>query len=536
MFLVIGVVFVIGPTVTDGLVPGDLTDGRLNGYILEHDFRFFTGVIHHYWTGSFFYKFPLTTAFSDNLLGSAPLYAIFRLAGMDRYASFDAWYAAGFVLNYLAVYFSMRRLNFSSFSSGLGAFFYSFGMPSSAQDAHSQLVYRFATPIVLTELLIFYHRGKIRHLLWISILIATQFYCTVYMGFFLVMALLAEFTGILILWKFRMAGTSLWQYTRDIWESSRKREKLLVAGFSLASLVLVICLFLPYIAVVHIYHFNRSWEEISSMLPRLTSYLLADRSHIYGRFSHIFHGLPLRWEHQLFIGLAPILLVVIAFMPEHRKMLLKDLLLVSGISLTILFLLTISIGGVSIYRPISIIPGFSAIRSVTRIILVLMFFVALLVGRSWDVLVEQGQWGVRKVFFYIFAVGIVLESTSVWHLTFSKKEAAHRIEEIRLALPKSLPSRPILVIRNTGRNQFFTEVDGMVAAQTWGWKTLNGYTGNNPPGDATGDRGCGIIRGRILAYLRFKGKTTEANYSRISARIVPIGFQNCPDTWTKYPF
>ena len=49
-------------------VPGDLGDARFNNYILEHDYKYFTGKVDHYWDAPFMYPYKNVIAFSDNLL------------------------------------------------------------------------------------------------------------------------------------------------------------------------------------------------------------------------------------------------------------------------------------------------------------------------------------------------------------------------------------------------------------------------------------------------------------------------------------
>ena len=59
-------------------VPGDLGDARFNNYVLEHFYQWISGTVQGYWNAAFFYPYSGTMAFSDTLLGSAPLYALFR--------------------------------------------------------------------------------------------------------------------------------------------------------------------------------------------------------------------------------------------------------------------------------------------------------------------------------------------------------------------------------------------------------------------------------------------------------------------------
>jgi len=65
-------------------IPGDLGDARFNNYILEHFYQWITQKVPSYWSPQFFYPYPLTLAFSDNLLGSAPFYAMIRILGFSR--------------------------------------------------------------------------------------------------------------------------------------------------------------------------------------------------------------------------------------------------------------------------------------------------------------------------------------------------------------------------------------------------------------------------------------------------------------------
>jgi hypothetical protein len=529
-FLIIGVLFIIGPSIWGGRVPGDLDDGRLNIYILEHDFLFFTGHRQDYWTGSFFYHFPLSIAFSDNLLGSSPIYIFFRLLGVDRYSSFNGWYLIGAILNYAAVFFSMRRLLFSTFASGLGAFFYAFGLPVTGQD-HLQLVYRFAVPFALTEVFLFFYNQTIRRMFTVFFLIVLQFYLGIYMGVFLILAVIAECISFFIWSRLKNFKMKNWQSNYRLLVELPISKKILILGTFFSSLVMLSVLFIPYLEVVRIYHFHRSWSETESMLPRPTSYLLADHSLLYSNLSHLIQGIPMRGEHQLFIGFAPLFLITIAFFFNRGKKYFSDLIIVMSLAFLIVVLMTLDLGGHSFYRVIAIIPGFNSIRSVTRIILLLVFFIALFLGRAWDTL-DNHDGLIAKFLPYLLVFLIILESIFVRQLTYSKNVAEKRIETIGQSLPTHLPLNPILVIKNSKGNPFvtpyLTEVDGMIAAQTWGWKTLNGYAANNPPGYYSGQWSCKIISQRIWAYLKFKGKVNASSYLSIKRRVVPIGFEGCP--------
>jgi hypothetical protein len=104
--LTLGIYFitlnVLGVSLTH--FPGDLGDGRLNLYFLEHAFKLFNGQLTSYWDAPFMYPEKNVLAYSDNLLGSAPIYALFRWLGYDTFTSYQLWFICLSVLNYTACY------------------------------------------------------------------------------------------------------------------------------------------------------------------------------------------------------------------------------------------------------------------------------------------------------------------------------------------------------------------------------------------------------------------------------------------------
>jgi hypothetical protein len=146
------------------LVPGNLGDARLNNYILEHFFRWVSGLEADYWNAPFFFPYKNVLAFSDNLLGSAFLYAVFRWIGYDRETSFQIWYVIGFCVNYTAASYVLTRLRFNPIAITLGAFFFTFGLPMLAQEGHAQLIYRFSIPLASFFLCQFFYTPKLKTL------------------------------------------------------------------------------------------------------------------------------------------------------------------------------------------------------------------------------------------------------------------------------------------------------------------------------------------------------------------------------------
>ena len=70
----------------------------------------------------------------------------------------------------------------------------------------------------------------------------------------------------------------------------------------------------------------------------------------------------------------------------------------------------------------------------------------------------------------------------------------------------------------------------MLVAQDLGWPTLNGYSGNFPPGYGFADS-CRQLPQRIKNYMDFTGITNQSFYLELMKRTVPIGFSDCDPTW-----
>lgn len=58
-------------------LPGDAGDARFINFLMEHGFQWLSGNVDHFWDAQFMYPFKDSIAFSDNMLGSMPIYSFF---------------------------------------------------------------------------------------------------------------------------------------------------------------------------------------------------------------------------------------------------------------------------------------------------------------------------------------------------------------------------------------------------------------------------------------------------------------------------
>ena len=220
-------------------IPGDLVDARFNSYVLEHFFRWLTGLDRGFWNAAIFFPYQLSIAFSDNLLGLAPLYAFFRSIGLDRIAAFQGWYLLSFCCNYLAAAYVLSRLKLAPLAVGVGAFFFTFGLPVLAQENHAQLLYRFCIPLACFTLWRFYEKPRLGTLAALGFWVVWQFYLTIYIGIFLLI-LLAALVVLLPLFVPEprpMDRLTLWP--RRLWEGWLQSSRLerLLSGLAILALV-----------------------------------------------------------------------------------------------------------------------------------------------------------------------------------------------------------------------------------------------------------------------------------------------------------
>lgn len=94
--------------------PGDLNDGRFNHLVLEHGYQSLCGR-EEWLSPAQFYPVKHTLGYSDTFAGTVPIYAAFRVAGLDSERAWQAWYVAIAALNVLAGLHLFRALGVGGF-------------------------------------------------------------------------------------------------------------------------------------------------------------------------------------------------------------------------------------------------------------------------------------------------------------------------------------------------------------------------------------------------------------------------------------
>lgn len=453
-------------------VPGDLGDSRFNNVVLEHFYRWMTGQEGSLLSPSFYYPMPGVSTFSDNHWGTAWIYALLRGLGWDRYQAFDLWYLGGYLTNFVISHWVFRRLRFSPLASASAAFAFAFAMPVIARHGHAQLSYRFLMPVGLLLWQCFRTDGRWRWVGLLALAIAGQFYISIYLGYFMVLLLGAWAVAQLLLE--RNAGAPWFGQWRE--QGARGEIAVSLLGIVVA-VVSVALLMWPYLHYSKIYGFQRSIEEVSNMLPHVQSYFLADESAIWGRASRqVAVALPMRHEHQLFFGVGMLGLGLVALFRSSQC-----LRWVAFLSMVLLAVVTLSVHGYSLYLLVLKLPGVGSIRAVARIGLAMALPMAVLVALAVDA-VRRPEDGWRPLVFVLVLV-MIAESATVRTSSYDIQAARDRIGALRNGIDEGSGQDAILFTpMRDGRSPIETELDGIILAQEMNRPTLNGYSGNIPPG------------------------------------------------------
>lgn len=483
LFLCVGVGLVLHPYTTGREMPGDLGDARFNLALLEFFYhsvvRAMGGHSADFANAPFFYPWPSVTNFSDTFWGDAGVYALVRALGVGEIAAFQIWFVAGFALTYAAALVSFRKLGLAPWGAAAGAFLFAFPLPMGMQFLHAQLVYRLWIPPALLAFDRLLRRRSIRSGAACVLFIALQLAVSIYLGMFLVL-LLASYSA--ALWLFgqnRLTALPDRDSVRPVGAAECIQALLLLV----AALILLAVVAIPYLDVQKMYGFSRTWSQVAGGLPRPQSYLLAGVSQLWPNLSNVF-PLPQIVEQQLFPGLSAIIPVV-WFLVSRQARARHALAPVMLGTAAILVALTIDLGGFTIYRLIYPLPGFSVLRAIGRVILVIMLPLSLLFGMLIDDLAGVGAYALPRHLVALLLLGfLVAECSLIGHPSSSPAEWRTRREALEAKMPKHLPAQAIFAVA-TGRHVDMpwieTQTDADVVAASLGIHTLNGYSGNYPP-------------------------------------------------------
>jgi hypothetical protein len=469
--LAIGLWSAFGPTLASGFarLQADPGDTLLNHYILEHEWQCLTrpdyaGTL---WSPPFFHPQPLALAYSENLLGTAPLYWLLRLACPATLA-YQLWMMLVAALTYGSFAAVLRRLGVGHVLCAVGGYVFAFGLPRLAQLGHQQLLPHLFAPWAAYAAWRFLARPSAAALAGALAASYAQVLASVYLGWFLLLGL-GLFAAAFALLDRGTVGR-VGGFLRRRWPAA---VALVAAWAGFMALLMA-----PYRAANR--DFRRPYAEVLALTPRPAAWLASAPQGVW------YDWLPRRVreassELWLFPGTVPIALAACGLaawrLPRSRKRLVAACLLTAAL----LTLVAMRWDDWSPWRAVNRrAPGGEAIRAVGRVVFTVELF-ALMGGLvAADALLRRWSPGWRAACSVVLLAVGVAEQVPVREMpSFELAPWQARVAALRERLT---PGTVAYIELAPGRPFWESQVVAMWAGLGANVPVVNGYSGRYPTG------------------------------------------------------
>lgn len=172
------------------MVPDDRGVARLNNFVLEQFHVHLSRRTEAHQDVRFMFPGKGVMAYVDGLVGSAPIYALFRKFGAERETAYQFWMLALFALTYWCCFLACLVLTKRTWLAACGAFLFAFGLHVLVHIGHTELLPCFFMPLALALLWRWLATARSLHLILAAIATAMQFYCSNTMGWTLLLGLI----------------------------------------------------------------------------------------------------------------------------------------------------------------------------------------------------------------------------------------------------------------------------------------------------------------------------------------------------------
>jgi len=518
-FCISGVAVIFYPTIVSSFtfIQSDLGDTRLVNYFLEHSFQMLVNgnYIGELWSPAFFYPYKNILAFSENLLGAAPIYWLCR-SFLDPDTAFQLWTLIVCILCFVSFAVLMRKYQVSHANSALSAFLFAFNLPKAIQLTHPQLLPQFFIPLVFLILWDFVKQPTTKRLGLVLLLIYLQVLSGIYLGWFLLFSLLIFF--FVTYGLYLEARTKFISYCREAY--------IAIIPLILGWLGLMLLTLYPYLQAKAVLG-ARSYAEVDSMLPRISSWFSVPPGSLWSPLlGGVSKDLPMVHEHYMFSGFIVVLLAGLSVyslfflknrLTPEKVWIIKICLLV----FIIIFCLSLRLPfGLSLWRIVyEVVPGASAIRVVTRIWTVAYFYV-LVAGIICLDSALPILFSARRLRLTIFSMICILGITEqiVLNLpSYEKASYTNSVVELRELMKKDCDVAYFSVNQSKDTESTLYLEDHLLAM--WAGieanvPVVNGYSGSVPPNYGEHSRAMNIAQ--VSNWIESIGESTAKRLCMIS--------------------
>jgi len=468
----VGLLVMAWPTFASGFqrVQGGLGDSRLINFTLEHSYRWLMGMplAEDLWSPPIFFPVQNVAAYTDVLLGVAPLYWIWRWFGCDPHTAYQLWMLICWSLNFAACYLVLHRgLRLHPFGASAGAYLFAFASPRYMSMAHQQLVPQFWLLAMLAGLILIF--GEQRRLSpagrWVASAVfwfglVAQLYTAVYPLAFFALGLAAA----------AVYGLALRPLREQLF-SALRRHALPLVVFGVIAVAISAPLAMKYRAAAEAIGVH---SRAQIHLPKPLSWFLPGNSNrVYGKAQKALDLVDYRGFSQTNgLGGATMIAVTAGLWLGRRRRAVQ--LMVAGIGGLVLLTVTLPGGWSPWWVVRELVPGASALRAVARVGHMMLFPAALGMAIVVEALTTRRRW--------VFAAAVVLcVAVEQPHRrpTFDKSAAMARVERIASKVPAEAETF-LLAVGGPPWDKYLHD-DAAWVALAAGIPTVNGRYGHFPP-------------------------------------------------------
>jgi hypothetical protein len=446
-------------------------DVLFNNFVMEHTFNAF---FNPHYKGNLvntlvFYPTIFSIGRSDNLLGTAGIYYIFRVF-TDPLHSFLFWACTMFILDFGSFYFFLRKFGISWYIALVGAYIFAFSSAVLFHTIHPQLLPKFWFPWVLYYLLEYLEKKQLKALKLCLFLAFAQLASGIYLGFFAILCCAI----ILIIFVL----------------SNRKNQFAYYPPkyvFSVGAVITVFMLVVSFFMIPYLYHALIKGVyyiqlAILESTPTLASYMYSGTYTIFGRLTYSLvsgyittrpheHLISLNFTGIVFLGL----LCVGLSKKLYRTTKLQNLLVL----LITICLLSFNFGHkITLWSAIYYLPGMSAIRAVARLFIVIQMLATLLSLVSLEFLFTKIRHRTIKIGLALFFAIFVLVDQHTTGLDFqSIAQVQTDIQKVQKQIPKTCDVAYTYATKDLIPKYTYYTTISMLAATTSNTYLYNGYSG-----------------------------------------------------------
>jgi len=459
--------------IPSGVMPGGTGDSRFNLLMLEHTFQSLKANASLF-NADFFFPFKLVGGLSDLHTGTALAYVLPRLVGINWFWSMKFWILCGLILNFTAALWVCKKFGLSLQLRILVGLIFTFALPTFAQQGHEQLLWRFDVPLCTYFLILVLSNYTSRNTLYLLGFLAHAFLCNVYTGTYTLIWLVVFAIFFRISkWKFDSAVSRV---------EILQKTKATVAILTIFGAVYI---YFFYWLTSKTYGIHRNAREIQFFSPTPSSWVSSKSSYTWKPISNILTQQGGWWENQLFLGVGITLLILVSirqFWVARLGYIAKPML----IAVVVLALSVTLFGNGSLFMLTTYIPGVNSLRVPGRIMLVLLFPLALLAAAGFQAINDSSGATTKEKKIYKL-VALVLVATDLMLVYPESSNISDWQSRAKTLITKNLsiinqnPSAILFTFPGPPKQPSGnSQIDGMFVAAILNRKTINGYSAWSP--------------------------------------------------------